>query len=139
MFLVYTPEGSEEPKRWRYDPRKMMSPERENIERLTGLTWSEFTQAVVKGSSICRRALLFTFLKRDHPGPGGPKFDDVNFAWEELTLEYSKGELIKLREVAAEAATAEQRPVILANFDEQIEAAVEDPEEQGKARPPVAE
>lgn len=138
MFLVYQPEGSTEPTRWRYNPRKLMSPERENIERLTGMTWTEFTEAVVKGSSLCRRALLFTFLKRDHPGPGGPKFDDISFAWDELKLEYSKGELIEIREAAAEAASAEQRPLLLANFDRQIAEAAEDPEEEGKAQPPVA-
>jgi hypothetical protein len=137
VFLVYKPDGSDEPTRWRYNPRKIMSAERENIERLTGRNWSEFTKDVVEGSSICRRALLFTFLKRDHPG--GIKFDDVDFAWDELELEYSKGELVQIREAAAEGASAEMRAAILARLDEQIAAAHEDPEEEGKAQPPVAE
>ncbi|WP_425244855.1 hypothetical protein [Streptomyces sp. NEAU-NA10] len=137
MFLVYSPEGQDEPTRWKYNPRKIMSAERESIERLTGRNWSEFTQDVVKGSSICRRALLYTFLKRDHPG--GIKFDDVDFAWDELSLEYSKGELRQMREAAEEGAPAEQRAAILARFDAEIEAAYEDPEEEGKALPPVAE
>lgn len=136
MFLVYRPEGQDEPKRWRYNPRKIMSAERENIERLTGRNWSEFTKDVVQGSSICRRALLYTFQKREHPTI---KFDDVDFAWDELELEYTRGELIQIREAAAEGASAEMRPAILARLDEQIEAAFEDPEEEGKALPPVAE
>lgn len=139
MFLVYKPEGSDEPKRWRYNPRKLMSPERENIERLTGRNWTQFTKEVVEGSSVCRRALLFTFLKRDHTGTGGPRFDDIDFAWDELSLEYSKGELRKIREAAEEGATAEQRPMILARLDEQIAEAEEDPEDEGKAQLPVAE
>ncbi|MER6956006.1 hypothetical protein [Streptomyces sp. NPDC000618] len=135
MYLVYKPEGDEEPKRWRYNPRKIMSAERENIERLTGRTWTDFSKEVVQGSSLCRRALLFTFQKRDHPTL---KFDDVDFAWDELTLEYSKGELIDMREAAAESAPADMRTAVLARIDEQIAEAFEDPEEEGKAQPPVA-
>jgi hypothetical protein len=135
VFLVYKPEGTEEPRRWKYNPRKIMSAERESIERLTGHNWTEFTKAVVEGSSICRRALLFTFQKREHPTL---KFDDIDFAWDELELEYSKGELLQIREAAAEGASAEMRPAILARLDEQIAQALEDPEEEGKAQPPVA-
>jgi hypothetical protein len=136
MYLIYQPEGSEEPKRWKYNPRKMMSVERENIERITGRNWSEFVQDVVKGSSLCRRALLFTFLKREHPTT---KFDDVDFAWDELKLEYSKGELLQIREAAAEAATGEQRAAVLAKLDEQIADAIEDPDDEGKAQLPVVD
>jgi len=136
VFLVYTQEGAEEPKRWKYNPRRIMSAERENIERLTGRNWTDFTKEVVQGSSICRRALLFTFEKREHPTL---RFDDVDFAWDELTLEYSKGELTQMRDAAAESAPAELRPAVLARIDEQIAAAAEDPEEEGKAQPPVAE
>lgn len=136
MFLVYTPEGSDEPKRWKYNPRKIMSVEREAIERRCERTWSEFTTDVVKGSSLCRRALLYTFLKRDHPGV---KWDDVDFGWDELTLEYSKGELIQIRETVAEATTGEERAAALAGLDKQIAEAHEDPEEEGKAQLPVAD
>lgn len=136
MFLVYMPEGSDEPKRWKYNPRKIMSVEREAIERRCERTWSEFTTDVVKGSSLCRRALLYTFLKRDHPGV---KWDDVDFGWDELTLEYSKGELIQIRETVAEATTGEERAAALAGLDKQIAEAHEDPEEEGKAQLPVAD
>jgi len=137
MYLIYNPEGSEEPKRWKYNPRKgIMSPEREWIERRTERNWSEFTTDVVAGSSLCRRALLYVFLKREHPTV---KWDDVDFEWDELTLEYSKGELIQIRETAAEAAPADQRAAILAKLDEQIAAAFEDPDEEGKAQQPFAD
>jgi len=139
VFLVYKPEGSAEPTRWRYNPRKIMSAERENIERLTGRNWTEFTKDVVQGSSICRRALLFTFLKRDHLGTGGPRFDDIDFAWDELDLEYSKGELTQMREAAADGVPAAQRAAVLARFESMIAEAVEDPEEEGKAQLPLAE
>ncbi|MDX3016730.1 hypothetical protein [Streptomyces acidiscabies] len=136
MFLVYTPEGSSEPKRWRYNPRKIMSVERENIERLTGRNWAAFTKEVVEGSSLCRRALLYTLLKREHPPL---KFDDVDFAWDELELAYSRGELAQMREAAADSAPADMRAAVLARIDEQIAEAFDDPEEEGKARPPIAD
>ncbi|WP_030682169.1 hypothetical protein [Streptomyces cellulosae] len=136
MFLVYSPEGSDEPKRWKYNPRKIMSAEREWIERRTERNWSDFTKEVVQGSSLCRRALLYTFLKREHPGV---KWDDVDFAWDELTLEYSKGELIQIRESAADAASGDQREAVLAKLDEEIAAAFEDPDDEGKAQLPVAD
>lgn len=136
MYLVYKPEGSEEPQRWKYNPRKLMSAERESIERITGCTWADFTKKVVEGSSLCRRALLYTFLKRANPPL---KLDDVDFAWDELELAYSKGELTEMREAAADSAPAEMRAAVLARIDEQIAEAFEDPDEKGKAQPPIAE
>lgn len=134
MYLVYQPEGSDEPKRWPYNPRKIMSAEREKVEKITGRDWSDFTQAVVRGNSLCRRALLFIFLKREHPVT---RFEDVDFAWEELRLEHTKGELLLIREKAAEEAPAEQRASILEALDADIAEAHEDPEEEGKARLPI--
>ncbi|MER6834242.1 hypothetical protein ABT320_09620 [Streptomyces cellulosae] len=136
MFLVYSPEGSDEPKRFKYNPRKIMSAEREWIERRTERNWADFTKDVVAGNSLCRRALLYVFLKREHPGI---KWDDVDFAWDELVLEYSKSELIQIRETAAEAATGEEREQVLARLDEDIAAAHEDPDDGGKAQLPIAD
>lgn len=136
MYLVYSPEGSETPKRFKYNPRKIMSAERENIERITSRNWSEFTKDVVQGSSLCRRALLFTFLKREHPGV---KWDDVDFAWDELSLEYSKAELIELRATVAESTTGDQRAAVLEKLDAEIAEAYEDPDDEGKAQLPVAD
>lgn len=132
MYLVYQPEGDTEPQRFKYNPRKIMSVEREWIERRTEMNWAEFTKEVVAGSSLCRRALLYTFLKRDHPKV---KWDDVDFAWDELKLEYSKAELIELRSSIADSAP----PAVLEKFDEQIADAFEDPDDGGKAQLPVAD
>lgn len=136
MYLVYSPDGSDGPKRWKYNPRKIMSVERENIERRTDRTWSQFTKDVVEGSSICRRALLYTFLKREHPTL---KYDDVDFAWDELKLEHSKAELEELRATVAEEATGDMRAAMLARLDADIAEAYEDPEEEGKAQPIVVD
>jgi hypothetical protein len=135
VYLVYKPEGSHEPKRFKYNPRKVMSAEREKIERLTDRNYSEFTKDVVAGNSLCRRALLFVFLKREHPTT---RFEDVDFAWDELELEYSKGELVEIRAQVSESLSGEKAVAVLAQLDEQIAAAYEDPDDEGKAQLPVA-
>lgn len=135
MFLVYKPEGSEEPKRWKYQPKKLMSPERELLEKLTSKNFTEFTVDVQKGNSRCRRALLFIYLKREHPAL---KFDDVDFAWDELTLEHSKGELQLMREQLPDSVAPEQLDAVRGKLDEEIAAAYDDPDEEGKAQLPIA-
>jgi hypothetical protein len=136
VYLVYKPEGSDEPKRWKYQPKKLMSAEREMLERRTGKNFTEFSEAVLKGNSQCRRALLFMFLKREHPGV---RYEDVDFAWDELTLEHSKGELLAMREHVVDSVPADQLEAVLAKLDEEIAQAPEDPEEQGKASLPIAD
>lgn len=135
MYLVYTPEGSDEPKRWKYQPKKLMSAEREMLERRTGMNFTEFTQAVVKGNSQCRRALLFMYLKREHPSV---KYDDVDFAWDELTLEHSKGELIEMRKSVEDTVPAHLRESVLSKLDDEIAEAYDDPDDEGKAQLPIA-
>ncbi|GGZ80242.1 hypothetical protein ACFOOM_07560 [Streptomyces echinoruber] len=135
MYLVYQPEGSSEPKRWKYNPRKLMSAEREMIERRTGRNFSQFSNDVLEGNSLCRRALLFLFLKREHPTV---KWEDVDFAWDEVILEYSKSELQQIRAQIAENLTGDQLAAALAQLDAEIEKAYEDPEDEGKAQLPIA-
>jgi len=135
MYLVYQPEGSEEPKRFKYNPKRLMSAEREMLERKTEKNFSDFTQAVLSGNSVCRRALLYMFLKREHPGI---KWDDVDFAWDELKLEYSKQELLKMREAISENTSGDERAATLSNLDTEIETAIDEGEEEGKASLPLA-
>jgi spore cortex formation protein SpoVR/YcgB (stage V sporulation) len=135
MYLVYAPEGSDEPKRWKYQPQKLMSAEREMLERYTGKNFAEFTVDVQKGNAKCRRALLYLYLKREHPTV---KFEDVDFAWDELTLEHSKGEWLLMRESAPESVAADQLEAVLEKIDQEIAEAYEDPDEQGKAQLPIA-
>ncbi|NJP75009.1 hypothetical protein, partial [Streptomyces sp. C1-2] len=123
-------------KRWRYQPKKLMSAEREMLERRTGKNFSEFSQAVLQGNSQCRRALLFMYLKREHPGI---RYEDVDFAWDELVLEHSKGELRAMREQVIDTVPAEQLDKVLEKLDEEIAEAFDDPEEQGKAQLPIAD
>ena len=136
MFLIYQPEGQDEPTRWRYNPRKLMSVEREDIERRTGKNFSEFTAAVLQGNSLCRRALLFTYLRRDHPKT---RFEDVEFAWDELTLDYSRQEWERMREKVLETKHGDELAAALATIDTAMEDAYDDVEESGKAQLPIAD
>lgn len=136
MFLIYQPEGQDEPKRYRYNPRKLMSVEREDIERRTGKNFSEFTTAVLQGNSLCRRALLFTYLRREHPKT---RFEDVDFAWDELTLEYSRQEWEQMREKVLESKHGDELAAALTTIDAAMEDAYDDVEEAGKARLPIAD
>ncbi|WP_329274780.1 hypothetical protein [Streptomyces sp. NBC_01451] len=135
MYLIYHPEGSDEPTRFKYNPRKLMSAEREMLERKTDKDFSDFTSAVLSGNSLCRRALLYMYLKREHPGI---KWDAVDFSWDELKLEYSKQELTKMREAVSENTSGDERAATLANLDEQIETAIDESEDGGKVDLPIA-
>lgn len=136
MYLVYQPEDAAEPQRWKYHPNKLLTPERELIEKLTGKNFSDFTVDVQKGNSRCRRALLFIFLKREHPTL---KFDDVAFQWNELTLEHSRAELILMRDKLTESTVPpDQLDAVRASLDEEIAEAFDDPEDEGKATLPIA-
>ncbi|MFJ8743418.1 hypothetical protein ACIRL2_29085 [Embleya sp. NPDC127516] len=136
MYLVYTPDGADEPTRWRYDPRKLMSIEREDLERRTDRPFTQFTMDVIQGHALCRRALLFTFMRREHPKL---RFADVDFAWDELKLEFSKAELIELRAETAEALHGDELAARLTALDAEIETAWDDPADEGKARRPIAD
>lgn len=135
MYLVYQPEGQDEPTRYKYLPRKLRSVDREELERRSGMNFATFTKEVVEGNALCRRALLYMFQRREHPKL---RFDDVDFAWDELKLEYSKGELIKMREGIEESVPAAQRAAVLATLDEQIKDAFDEADE-GKASLPIAD
>lgn len=136
MYLVYQPEGAEEPQRWKYDPKRLLSVEREDLERRTGRNFSQFTQDVLQGNSLCRRALLFTFLRREHPKT---RFEDVDFLWDELRLEYSKAELLEMRQAVLESMHGDELATTLQRLDAELETAYEDPAESGKASLPVAD
>lgn len=131
MLFKYHPEGSEEPTLWKYDPAKIMSAEREMLERRTERHFAQFVQDVYAGNSLCRRALLWLYLRRSDQRV---KFDDVDFAWGEVDFVHSRAELEAIRDQVDQQRTGAEREYMLAQLDEEIAAAPEEPE--GKAQPP---
>ncbi|MEU3972338.1 hypothetical protein [Streptomyces bacillaris] len=112
-----------------------MSVEREDIERRTSRHFAQFTQDVLQGNSLCRRALLFTYLRREHPKV---KFEDVDFGWDELKLEYSRQEYQEMREGILGALHGDELAAALQQIDAAMEDAYDDVEAAGKAELPIA-
>lgn len=115
MKVTYSPEEGDE-QVFDYNPNKLLSAEREALEKRTGLPFSQFAKGVLSGHSLCRRALLHVLLKRQHPGIS---FDDVDFCWDELKVEMTKGEITlaveQLREKGGDEALIE---AMLSGYDE---------------------
>lgn len=135
MLVTYRPDGDEaQAVRWSFDARRgVRALEREAIERAAGMTYAAWVDAVTEGSSLARRVLLWHLLRREHRAT---RLDDVDFAWDDLTVEWTKGELRRSLDDLSKLETAEaqrQRALILALMDD----APEDPE-PGEARRPSA-
>lgn len=126
MILIYRPDGGDE-RRWEFNPRKIRSAEAELVEKRTGLTWEQFGAQVTQGSVLCRRALLWMFQRRTHPTL---RFEDVDFALDELTLDYERHELVAIRAQLEKQRfdSDAERDATLAQIDEQIEATPGDDE-----------
>ncbi|MEV6124870.1 hypothetical protein AB0M23_30920 [Streptomyces sp. NPDC052077] len=128
MKVTFTPEDGE-PQVFDYNPNKLLSAEREALEKRTGVSFQQFSMGVLRGHALCRRALLHVLLKRQHPTLS---FDDVDFCWDELTVEMTKGEITlateRMREKGGDEDIVE---AMLKGYDEA-------PEDEGKARLPFA-
>lgn len=128
MKVIYSPEDGEE-QVFKYNPNALLSAEREALEKATNRSFNEFAMGVLKGDSRCRRALLHVLRKREHPTL---RLDDVDFLWDELTVEMTKGEI--------DLAVARLREK---NGDEDLiegmlKQRADAPEDEGKARLPFA-
>lgn len=128
MKVTYTPEDGDE-QVFKYNPNALMSAEREALEKITGRSFNDFAMGVLKGNALCRRALLYVLRKREHPTL---RFDDVDFLWDELTVEMTRGEIelavARLREKNGDEDLIE-------GMLKQLDTA---PEDEGKARLPFA-
>lgn len=131
MKLIYTPEGGER-QEWVYAPAKVRAGEAEMLERRTGMTWGDFNQQLARGSVLARRALLWHFLRRTH---ATLRFEDVDFALDELELQFDRAEWAHIRKAVEEAKLPEGTPdemreTVLAEIDREAAGAEEPP---GKA------
>jgi hypothetical protein len=118
LLLHYRPaEG--EAQTFVFKPSDMLNHESEAIEKRTGWAWAEFLEKLQKGSTLARRVLLWTYLRRVHHTV---RFEDIQFKQGELELEFDRDELCEMR--AGVEAQAEQPDVdkaaILAVIDAEI-------------------
>ena len=73
---------------------KMLTTEAEAIEGVTGKTFVEWGQALLNGSTICGRALVWVLLKRENPAL---RFREVSYPVGALKVELDDDEKAKLR------------------------------------------
>ena len=81
--FVYAPEGAD-PKRWDFDPMKLMSVEVEAIEDKTGMPFRVWAEALGDMSFKAIHGLLYVYLKREIPTL---KWDDVQFSAADIDFE----------------------------------------------------
>lgn len=105
MQFVYKPEGAD-PRKFEFDPTKLMNPEAEAIERVTKMTFGEWGTAVTKGSMTAVHALLWVMLKRSDPTLA---YDAVQFSLADVDFELSDEESAEaLATLEKRAATGEE-------------------------------
>lgn len=125
MLFVYQPEGAARTA-WEFEPNKLMSPEAEAIERHTGMTYNEWTQAVTKGSMLALHGLLYVMLKRKEPTL---KWDSVQFCLDDVDFELDDTETADaIAKLEAEPALTEAQERLLATLRAGQGDAPKDPE-----------
>jgi hypothetical protein len=116
VIVSFTPvEG--DTRTYEFKAKKLLSVEAENIERLVGKPYSEAVQAIIAGSALARRALVYTLEKRTHPTLSWASFD---FPYDAVDVEFDAEEMADIR-AAIEAAPnidEQERAAMLAQFDE---------------------
>lgn len=120
MYLIYHPEGDEAEQVFEFKANKLMTVERELLEKHTGRTYEEACQRIIQGGSVERRALLWIFLKRENTRL---RYQDVDFTWDELKLEFSKEEWADMRKGAEDALVGDDLTNALVQIDKEMETA----------------
>jgi len=121
MIVTFTPdEGA--PTVWPFKPDRLLTTEAEAVERVTGLTYSEFGQAIFKGSTTAYRALVWVLRKRN--GEPDIRFKDVDFYIGQLEIDLDDEEKAATRKsVEANAElTDDERNEALASLGPAEEA-----------------
>jgi hypothetical protein len=97
MFVRYTPEGTDKTTEWAFRADKLLNAESEEIERRTGMDFSDWVQKLPPATISIRalHGLLFVLLKRDVPTL---KWENVAFNVSELEFELELDEKVDFRD-----------------------------------------
>ncbi|GAA1790290.1 hypothetical protein GCM10009795_039980 [Nocardioides hankookensis] len=100
MDIVYTPEGTEpaDATRIPWRPGRIRNRDTVVLERLTGMTFVEFVDAIDNGSMLALEALLFVELSKTNPTL---KRDQVDFCMDEISWELDDEGKVELRDKLA--------------------------------------
>lgn len=107
MIFTYKPAGGTE-RVWEVKAGRLLSPEMEAIEKVTGVFYPEWNRTLLDGSVTAARALLWVLLKRENPTL---KYDAVQFTYDEFDLDYD----------------LDEKADIVANYDAAIEDGAPEP------------
>lgn len=131
MLLIYTPEGADA-RRWTFQPEKLLSSEAEALEKVTGMTYQEFGQALIKGSATARRALLWVYLKRED---APLRFNQIDVPVGVISLDYETHELVAIRDALEDdkSLTDDERAAAIDGIQELIDAQADGEDEAPKA------
>lgn len=129
MKFTYTPEGAE-PEVWPFKPNKLMSPEAEAIERVTGMSFGVWREAIFEESMLAIRALLWIMLKRQNPTLS---FDDVQFCIDDVSIDLDDDDKAEAKAMLLEKATRGPLTDEEAEQLEQLADIVVGPAEQERA------
>lgn len=104
MKFTYKPEGTEEHqwKVWVVDPKKILNVESEAVEKVTGMRFPEWNNAVMEESTTAIHGLLWVLLKRENPTLA---YNAVEFTYDEYELDLDdtqKADLVKALEESRE-------------------------------------
>ena len=133
MLLTYQPEGAEA-KTWSFKPGKMLSPEIIAIEKLTGMPFGVWREALFSDHFLVVHALLYTLMKRDSPTL---RPEHVQFTPDEVKLDLDDDERRDIaaeleRKRAAEGLTEDEEAALAevrAGLPPEAEAEESDPKE----------
>lgn len=77
-----------------FKPQRMMSTDSEAIEGVTSLTFVQWGQALMNGSAICGRALVWVLLRQENRAL---RFREVDFPIGDLSIELDDEEKARVR------------------------------------------
>lgn len=129
MKFTYKPEGTE-PEQWKvwvFDPKKLMNVEAEAIEKVTGLTFPDWHNAVLEESTAAIHGLLWVLLKRETPTL---TYDQIAFAYDDYELDLDDSQKAGIvAEIEAQVARGEPLTPEAEELLESYRAALADVEE----------
>lgn len=93
MNITFEQDG--ETRRWdRFKPDRLLATEAEAIEKVTGMTFGQWGQALMNGSALAGRALVWVLQKRED---APLRFRDVDFPIGDLSVDLDDDERARVR------------------------------------------
>jgi len=125
MIVKFTPSEGDTTT-YDFKPKKLLSVEAEVVEKLTGKTYTDAVQAMIAGSALCRRAVVYVLQKRTHPTLSWTSFD---FPYDAIEVEFDSDELADIKAAVASAPglSDSERTAALEQIESLEEAAPEAP------------